>query len=70
MSRRDDPLADDRLAWLLVIGRRLKADYDAIGQPLPPALAALLAQLEACERADDASAATPSRAEPADATSP
>jgi len=40
----------DRVAWLLVIGRRLKQQYDALGSPLPPALATLLEQLEARER--------------------
>ncbi len=32
--------------WLLAIGRRLKADYDAIADPVPPRLAALVKQLE------------------------
>jgi hypothetical protein len=32
--------------WLLTIGRRLKADYDAIADPVPPRLAALVKQLE------------------------
>jgi hypothetical protein len=45
-----DLLIDDRLAWLLVIGRRLKAQYDAIAMPVPPALAVLLEQLEAREK--------------------
>jgi hypothetical protein len=35
-----------RRAWLLAIGRRLKADYDAIADPVPPRLAALVKQLE------------------------
>jgi hypothetical protein len=32
--------------WLLVIGRHLKADYDATAEPVPPRLAALVKQLE------------------------
>jgi hypothetical protein len=47
MPGRGDLLLEDRLAWLLVTGRRLKAQYDAIAMPVPPALAALLEQLEA-----------------------
>jgi hypothetical protein len=50
MSGRGELLSEDRLAWLLVIGRRLKREYDAVGSPLPPALTALLEQLEARER--------------------
>jgi len=50
MASREEVLATDRLAWLLVIGRRLKVQYDAIRSPLPPALAMLLEQLEARER--------------------
>jgi hypothetical protein len=45
-----DLLIEDRLAWLLVIGRRLKAQYDAIAMPVPSALAVLLEQLEAREK--------------------
>jgi hypothetical protein len=47
MSRRDDRLHRAQQAWLLAIGRCLKAEYDALSRPLPPALAALLEQLEA-----------------------
>ena len=54
MSVHSDILMEDRLAWLLVIGRRLKREYDAVGSPLPPALAALLEQLEARERQEAA----------------
>ena len=32
--------------WLLAIGRRLKAEYDAIAEPVPARLAALVKQLE------------------------
>jgi hypothetical protein len=53
MSRRDNPIVPDRLAWLLLIGRRLKADYDAVGEPLPVALARLLEQLEARDQQQD-----------------
>ena len=33
-------------AWLLAIGRRLKADYDATAEPIPARLAELVKQLE------------------------
>ena len=33
-------------AWLLAIGRRLRADYDATAEPIPPRLAELVKQLE------------------------
>jgi len=39
-------LPEDRKAWLLAIGQRLKAEYDASAQPVPPRLAALVKQLE------------------------
>jgi hypothetical protein len=38
---------DDRSEWLLAIGRRLRADYDALKEPVPERLAALVKQLEA-----------------------
>ena len=34
-------------AWLLAIGERLRVEYDAAAQPLPPRLVALLEQLGA-----------------------
>jgi len=37
---------EDRTAWLLLIGRRLKAEYDALAEPVPPRLAALIQHLE------------------------
>ena len=33
-------------AWLLAIGRRLRADYDATAEPIPARLAELVEQLE------------------------
>jgi hypothetical protein len=33
-------------AWLLAIGRRLRADYDATAEPIPARLAELVKQLE------------------------
>jgi hypothetical protein len=36
----------DRREWLLAIGRRLRADYDALKEPVPERLAALVKQLE------------------------
>jgi len=41
-----DVRPEDRTAWLLLIGRRLKAEYDAVAEPVPPRLAALIEQLE------------------------
>jgi hypothetical protein len=40
-------MPEDRKAWLLAIGQRLKAEYDASAQPVPPRLAALVKKLEA-----------------------
>jgi hypothetical protein len=37
---------ENRTAWLLLIGRRLRAEYDAVAEPVPPRLAALIQQLE------------------------
>jgi len=48
MSRSDDAL--DRRAWLLAIGRRLRAEYDAVKEPLPSRLAELVKQLEQYEK--------------------
>jgi hypothetical protein len=48
MSRSNDAL--DRRAWLLAIGRRLRAEYDAVKEPLPPRLAELVKQLERHEK--------------------
>lgn len=36
--------------WLLAIGRRLRAEYAAVEQPVPERLAALVAQLGRLER--------------------
>jgi hypothetical protein len=44
MSDRDHLL--DQRAWLLAIGRRLRVEYDAIADPVPPRLAALVKQLQ------------------------
>jgi hypothetical protein len=46
MSDRDQLYPLDRRAWLLAIGRRLRVEYDAISEPVPPRLAALVNQLE------------------------
>ena len=61
MSRSDDAL--DRRAWLLAIGRRLRAEYDAVKEPLPPRLADLVKQLEQHEK--ESPAQQPSRPEDA-----
>jgi hypothetical protein len=47
MSGPDELPSQQRLAWLLLIGRRLKQEYDAIAKPLPAPLALLLQRLEA-----------------------
>ena len=36
MSDRDRLYPLDRRAWLLAIGRRLRVEYDAIAEPVPP----------------------------------
>jgi len=46
MSDRDQLYPLDQRAWLLAIGRRLRVEYDAIAEPVPPRLAALVKQLE------------------------
>ena len=46
MSDRDQFYPLDRRVWLLAIGRRLRVEYDAIAEPMPPHLAALVKQLE------------------------
>jgi hypothetical protein len=46
MSDRDQLYPLDRRAWLLALGRRLRVEYDAIAEPVPPRLAALVKQLE------------------------
>jgi len=46
MSDRDQLYPLDQRAWLLAIGRRLRVEYDAIAEPVPPRLAALVNQLE------------------------
>jgi hypothetical protein len=49
MSDRDQLYLLDQRAWLLAIGRRLRVEYDAIAEPVPPRLAALVKQLETPE---------------------
>ena len=46
MSDRDQLYPLDRRVWLLAIGRRLMVEYDAIAEPVPPHLTALLKVLE------------------------
>jgi hypothetical protein len=46
MSDGDQLYPLDRRVWLLAIGRRLRVEYDAIAEPVPPSLAALVKQLE------------------------
>jgi hypothetical protein len=49
MPDRSDILPQDNKAWMLAIGRRLRADYDAVAEPVPERLAALIKQLEAAQ---------------------
>jgi hypothetical protein len=44
----------DRREWLLMIGRRLRAEYEAVNAPVPERLAALVKQLEAGSASTDA----------------
>jgi Anti-sigma factor NepR len=46
MENRIEPMPQDRKAWLLEIARRLRADYEALLEPVPPRFAALIEQLE------------------------
>jgi len=47
MSGPKELRAQQRLAWLVLIGQRLKQEYDAMAKPLPAPLALLLQRLEA-----------------------
>jgi hypothetical protein len=47
MSGPEESRPQQRLAWLLLIGQRLKREYDAIAKPLPAPLALLLQRLDA-----------------------
>jgi hypothetical protein len=42
--------ARDRRVWLSAIGQSLKSQYDALADPVPPHLAALVKQLETREQ--------------------
>ena len=37
--------SEDKTAWLLAIGQRLRVEYDAVMEPMPPQLTALLDEL-------------------------
>ena len=50
MFERDGLLPGEGTAWLLAIGRRLRAEYAALEEPIPERLTALLAQLEKQEQ--------------------
>jgi hypothetical protein len=39
------PSSEDKTAWLFAIGRRLRVEYDAVMEPMPPRLTALLDEL-------------------------
>ena len=36
------PSSEDKTAWLLALGQRLRVEYDAVMEPMPPRLTALL----------------------------
>jgi hypothetical protein len=63
MAGRSEFLPQNRREWLLAIGQRLRAEYAALGDPIPDRLAALVAQLEA--PAEPAAAGTDAAASPA-----
>jgi hypothetical protein len=44
----------DRTEWLLMIGQRLRAEYEAVKEPVPERLAALVKQLETGSAPTDA----------------
>ena len=46
MSSYNPLLPQDRTAWLLAIGQKLRVAYDDIAEPMPPHLTALLKLLE------------------------
>ena len=50
MFERDGLLPGEGTARLLAIGRRLRAEYAALEEPIPERLTALLAQLEKQEQ--------------------
>jgi len=54
--------SQDHRPWLLAIGQHLKAEYDAVREPVPPRLAALVRQFEAA--AKESGAETESEAKP------
>jgi len=45
MAECSDILPENKRAWMLAIGRRLRADYDAALEPVPERLAALIKRL-------------------------
>jgi hypothetical protein len=47
MPDRSGVFPQDNRAWMLAIGRRLRAEYDAVAEPVPERLAALIKELQA-----------------------
>ena len=47
--------------WLLAIGQNLRAEYEAVREPVPPRLAALVRQFEALAKESNAEAGSKSR---------
>ena len=50
MPDRSGVFPHDNRAWMLAIGRRLRSEYDAVAEPVPERLAALIKELEAPSR--------------------
>jgi hypothetical protein len=46
MNTRKDTKSEKQMAWLMALGRELRAEYDHRMEPLPPRLAALVEQVE------------------------
>jgi hypothetical protein len=57
-----DRLSQVSRPWLLAIGRHLKSEYEAVKEPVPPRLAALIRQLEAPAKESIAQTGTQSKA--------
>lgn len=52
MSERNGMKSEKRMAWLMALGRALRAEYDNGMEPLSPRLAALVEQAEIAVQLD------------------
>jgi hypothetical protein len=59
MPRSSDSFVLRRKGWLLSIGRRLRADYDALREPVPEGLGKLVQQLEQASAISSAASEKP-----------